>query len=308
MFSWKRSAVIIGTVARPAASVIIPTYNCAELLPQAVRSVLDQDVGDDRVEIIVVDDGSADAARATLAQFGDDVTYVRQENAGAAAARNRGVALSHGEYVTFLDADDYWLPGCLAAMLALAREHSRALVTIDFYYETDGVRDEQSIFAKNDQYSFFDLPADDQYPRALDAGLFSVMTMIPRAVFDEFGGFNAGLRFAEDYDLWLRCLSRGIPVRAVKRPVAVYRYRRPGPTKRGRPTSDRIAALLRMLEPHRQYVSQHRWRTLQNSLAYCRFCEALRDRSWISIVNNGMRLATRPRFCLEIIRGRQAGA
>jgi glycosyltransferase involved in cell wall biosynthesis len=292
----------------PAVSVIIPTYNSAELLPRAVQSVLEQDIGDDRVEIIVVDDGSADAASAVLEQFGDAVTYVRQQNAGAAAARNRGVGLSHGDYVTFLDADDYWLPGCLAAMLALAREHARTLVTIDFYYETDGVRDAQSIFAKNDQYSFFDLPVDDQYPRALDAGLFSVMTMIPRAVFDEFGGFNAGLRFAEDYDLWLRCLSRGIPVRAVKRPMAVYRYIRPGPTKRGRPASERIAALLRMLEPHRPHVSQHRWRTLQSSLVYTRFREALRDRSWVSVIRNGMRLATRPRFCLDIIRGRQARA
>jgi glycosyltransferase involved in cell wall biosynthesis len=292
----------------PAVSVIIPTYNCAKLLPQAVQSALDQDVGDDRIEIVVVDDGSTDDPRAALAQFGDAVTYIRQENAGVAAARNRAVAVSHGEYVTFLDADDYWLPGCLSAMLALAREHARTLVTIDFFYETDGVIDAQSIFTKNDEYAFFDLPVDVQYPQALEAGLFSVMTMIPRAVFDEFGGFNASLRFAEDYDLWLRCLSRGIPVRAVKRPMAVYHYIRPGPTKRGRPASERIAALLRMLEPHRPFVSRHRWRTLQNNLAYCRFREALRDRSWVCAIDNGMRLATRPRFCLDIIRGRFARA
>jgi GT2 family glycosyltransferase len=275
-------------MARPAASVIIPTYNCAEQLPQAVQSVLDQEIGDECVEIVVVDDASTDATREAVAQFGAAVTYVRQERAGAAAARNRGVALSRGAYVTFLDADDYWLPGCLCAMLALARSEARILVTLDFYYETAGVRDTQSIFAKNNQYSFFDLPAAEQYARALDAGLFSVMTMIPRTVFDEFGGFNVNLRFAEDYDLWLRCLSRGIPVRAVKQPMAVYRYRRPGATTTAL-ASERVASTLRMLEPHRPHVSQHRWRSLQSKLLYCRFREALHS-------------------CREIIRGRQARA
>lgn len=285
----------------PVVSVIIPTYNCTEFLPQAVRSVLDQGLPEEQVELIVVDDGSKDDVRSALAQFGTAVTYVRQDNAGVSAARNRGVLASHAAYVAFLDADDYWLPGCLPAMLALAREHSKAFVTVNLYYETNGTRAGQTLFERNDLHAFFDWPAEKQYPRALEGGLFSYMTLMHHALFEQMGGFNRELCYGEDYDLSLRCLSRGIPVRGVKEPLAVYRYLRPGAATTIW-SAARIASQLRMLEPHRRFVPRQRWRSLSNRLVYYQFREAMQRRSWLSLLISAAKLAARPRFCFDVLR------
>jgi glycosyltransferase involved in cell wall biosynthesis len=288
---------------QPVVSVIIPTYNCTELLPQALRSVLSQGLPIEDVEVIVVDDGSSDDVAAALAPFGEVVTLVRQTNAGPAAARNRGVAAARGLFVTFLDADDYWLAGCLQAMLALAARDANALVTVDLYYETNGIRDTQSVFQRGRLDTFFELAAQAQYRRALEGGLFSYMTLMPRRLFDELGGFDPALHFGEDYDLSLRALARGIPVRAVREPLAVYRYLRAGASTTIW-SSVKIGSLLRMLQPHRRYVPAARWRSLQSKLAYLRFYEAVQQRAWLSAAISGAQLAARPRFCLEMLRAR----
>ncbi len=291
-------------MASPVVSVIIPTYNCSGLLPQAVRSVLGQELPPEDLEVIVVDDGSTDDVAAALAPFGGAVTLLRQANAGPAAARNRGVAASRGGYVAFLDADDYWLAGCLRAMLGVAARDAPALVTVDLYYETNGVRDAQSVFARGRLDAFFDLAADAQYRRALEGGLFSYMTLMPRRLFDELGGFDPALHFGEDYDLSLRCLARGIPVRAIKKPLAVYRYLRAGASTTIW-SSAKIVSLLQMLRPHRPYVPASRWRSLQSRLVYLRFYEAVQRRAWLSAAISGAQLAARPRFCLEMVRARR---
>lgn len=100
-------------------SVIIPTYNYAVLLPRVVDSVLAQ--ADERVELLVVDDGSTDSTTSVLeqlqAQYGDRLRAVRQSNAGPAAARNFGLTQSRGRHVLFLDADDELLPGAISTIL-----------------------------------------------------------------------------------------------------------------------------------------------------------------------------------------------
>ena len=89
-------------------SVIIPAYNARSYLAEAVTSVLAQSRRP--TETIVVDDGSTDATAAELDRFGAQAICVRQDNCGAAAARNAGVRISNGEFIAFLDADDLWLP------------------------------------------------------------------------------------------------------------------------------------------------------------------------------------------------------
>lgn len=100
-------------------STIIPTYNHADLLPRAIESVLSQ--ADERVELIVVDDGSSDDTVAVLTkaqeQYGPRLQVIRQANSGAAAARNTGLRASRGQHVLFLDADDELLPGALQVIL-----------------------------------------------------------------------------------------------------------------------------------------------------------------------------------------------
>jgi glycosyltransferase involved in cell wall biosynthesis len=98
-------------------SVIIPTYNRGGLLPRAIDSVLRQSAAG-LCDIVVVDDGSTDDTAAVVARYGARVQYLRQANAGGAAARNTGICASDGEFVAFLDSDDYWLPEKTARQLA----------------------------------------------------------------------------------------------------------------------------------------------------------------------------------------------
>ncbi len=98
-------------------SVIIPTCNYAHLLPRALDSVLMQQAAD--IELIVVDDGSTDDSSSVLEDYAaryPRLQVIRQANAGAAAARNRGIRLAHGPYALLLDADDELLPAALATL------------------------------------------------------------------------------------------------------------------------------------------------------------------------------------------------
>ncbi len=103
----------------PAVSVVLPTYNRAQSLPGAMRSVLDQSFGD--LELIIVDDASTENIEAIVADFGDPrIRYLRLDhNSGAAAARNVGMAETRGQYIAFQDSDDIWLPGKLARQVEL---------------------------------------------------------------------------------------------------------------------------------------------------------------------------------------------
>jgi len=101
-------------MTEPRISVIVPAYNMAAFVGQAIESALNQEGIDDSVEVIVVDDGSTDESPAVLAAFGDRIRVVRQENAGQEAAVDRGLLEAKGKYIALLDADDIWPPDRLA--------------------------------------------------------------------------------------------------------------------------------------------------------------------------------------------------
>ena len=105
-------------------SVVIPSYNSADVLPDAIASILTQTRPAD--EIIVVDDGSNDDTAAVCARFGEKVQYIRQENRLASIARNTGIAASKGDWLAFLDADDLWDPEKLELQLAALAQNPEA--------------------------------------------------------------------------------------------------------------------------------------------------------------------------------------
>jgi len=107
----------------PVVSVVIPAYNAAWCVGQAIDSALAQSFVDR--EIIVVDDGSTDDTPRVLAGYGSRIRIVSKPNGGLSSARNAGVAAAQGEFVAFLDADDRWLPAKLARQVALMREEPR---------------------------------------------------------------------------------------------------------------------------------------------------------------------------------------
>jgi glycosyltransferase involved in cell wall biosynthesis len=94
---------------QPKVSVILPTFNRARFLPDALESIFVQGVRN--VQVVVVDDGSTDDTERIVAAYGERVQYVRQENGGPAAARNTGLRFAEGRFISFLDSDDVWMPG-----------------------------------------------------------------------------------------------------------------------------------------------------------------------------------------------------
>ena len=112
---------------RPKVSVVIPAYNCEKSIAKSIDSALIQDVS---LEIIVIDDCSKDNLDEVMASYGDNdqIRYIKnKQNSGAAKTRNKGVKLAKGEYIAFLDADDYWDEGKLTKQLRLMEETQTVL-------------------------------------------------------------------------------------------------------------------------------------------------------------------------------------
>ena len=114
----------------PLVSVIIPTYNRAEIIEEAVDSVLAQDYKD--FELIVVDDGSTDNTSEVLATYGDDIRVLYQENKGVSAARNRGISEAAGKLIAFLDSDDLWMPQKLTTQVEFFRHFHQTVVKSNY--------------------------------------------------------------------------------------------------------------------------------------------------------------------------------
>lgn len=197
----------------PTISVVIPTYNRARFLPAAVASVRAQSYPCD--EILIVDDGSSDDTAEVVAALGPGVRLIRQANAGPAAARNRGIDEARCDLVAFLDTDDRWLPGKLAAQVELfRREPALALACADMAIEDGaGVQLVESNFVQRGlQPEFAALngrPLPDAPRRLLELNFVNTSTVVAkRQLLVELGGFDTRLRYGEDLELWLRIAAR----------------------------------------------------------------------------------------------------
>lgn len=189
-------------------SVVIPTYNRADRLGRAIESVLDGTFKD--YEILVVDDGSTDDTEAVVAGYDDaPVRYVHQENAGANAARNRGVEESSGEFVSFLDSDDELHPEALEVAVETLREAPDSCAGVATSYRK--IRD-------GEVYTVIEAVdgriTHDDIVDANVVGGFSCTTF-RREVFDRVGGLKEGLASSQDYEFYLRVLAEydmiGVP-------------------------------------------------------------------------------------------------
>ena len=207
----------------PTVSVVIPAYNAAWCLRKAIDSVLAQDYRD--FEIIVVNDGSADDTGAVLTGYGSAIRVVNQVNGGMSNARNAGIRAACGEFIAFLDSDDWWLPGKLARQVDLLR----ACPEVGFCSCEARVQDMEGRLIKvwkcpNWQGPFvvhlFGSGAD--VPGSCSA------VLARRTLVRQVGGFDETLRGAEDPDLWIRlaavsdyaCLSMAMVV-ILRRPGSV---------------------------------------------------------------------------------------
>lgn len=261
----------------PTVSVIIPTYNSAATLHDAIESVMKQTWAAE--EIIIVDDGSSDETESVCRRFDHSVRYVRQTNAGASIARNNGAAVSRGDLLAFLDADDMWEPEKLELQVTALIQNPMASFVLSaalswsprenayYKYEWTGSFNPQTL-------------RRELLVRNIFTGLCSSI-VVRRDAFQAVGGFAPG-KLSEDRRLAIELLAR---FQGLILPHALVRQR-PGPASFGNPETMRHA----MIEFINDYLEL--FHELDRSGRLLRRARArVHERAGMHYLENGNRLA-----------------
>jgi GT2 family glycosyltransferase len=235
-------------------SVVIPTYNRADCIGRTIASVMAQSLPPD--EVIVVDDGSTDDTAGVVAGFDGRVRYVRQENAGVAAARNHGARLAGSEWIAFVDSDDLWHPRKLELQLGVLACLPAARWSVTGC-EVIGL-DDRPVAGRQGFEAVFSVFRDEHVApdrffaqflerhdvavggesvaafvgdafEALFLGNFGLPSslVIDRAYFGQLGGFDPAFRLAEETEFFHRAAA-GAAVVLVPRALTGYRVGRGG--------------------------------------------------------------------------------
>jgi glycosyltransferase involved in cell wall biosynthesis len=232
-------------IETPAVSVVIPAHNAAWCVGKALDSVLAQDFRD--LEVIVIDDGSTDDTASVLAGYGHAIRIVRQPNGGLSSARNAGIREARGEFVAFLDADDWWLPGKLGRQVGLMRDRPE----LGFSSTAARVEDPQG--------QLVNIWACAQWQGPFLAHLFGSNADVAgsgsaviarRELFQQAGGFDESLRSLEDIDMWMR-LAAEADYACLEEPLAVI-LKRPGSMSRNLEVMREAA--IRVMEKNRHLL------------------------------------------------------
>lgn len=177
-------------------SVILPVYNGEPFLQECLESIINQTVPPD--EILVIDDGSNDLSKSIIDKF-EGVTYIFQENAGVAAARNLGIKRANGDLIAFIDQDDLWISTSLEDRLdAFTKNQSNRIVIGKQQWFLDGL-DEIPKWVKPEQMN-----------QHLDGYLLGC-ALIDKNLFEDHGDFDTSFRFSSDFDWFFRIKDGGIP-------------------------------------------------------------------------------------------------
>jgi len=177
-------------------SVIIPTYNRAQRLKKAIDSVLAQ--SQQNFELIVVDDGSDDNTAELIDKYNSDIVYIRQENSGPAAARNRGIEKARHNVLAFLDSDDWFAENKLSTQIEAMRQNPSYLIshTDEIWYRKGQILNQKLRHKKN---------SGDIFEQSLELCAVGMSTvMIRREAFERYGLFDEEYPCCEDYEFWLR--------------------------------------------------------------------------------------------------------
>ena len=190
----------------PAVSVIIPTFNRAEMVLNAIHSIQNQTFQD--IEIIVIDDGSTDNTASVLSSLvkNNEIVYFHQANAGSSAARNQGITIARGKFIAFLDSDDHFLPEKIKKQVNYLEEnpHIGLVHCWSHKYGLDG----KDFGLRNT--SWFNGWIYPQILSYWDILITPSMVVVPAKICLEAGGFDIQFDHAEDLDLWRR-IARKYP-------------------------------------------------------------------------------------------------
>jgi glycosyltransferase involved in cell wall biosynthesis len=199
----------------PTVTVIIPAYQASATIAEALRSVFQQTVQPE--QIVVCDDGSTDDLAGAIAPFMDRVQLVAQANRGLAAARNRAAEEASGEFLLWLDADDYWAPQMVDKIKrAVVARPDLDLISLHGYTVTNG--QVIGLFQPQLRQEFL---VDQRGALLRGNGLY--LPACRAACFRACGGFDEGLRYMEDWDCWLRIVLAGGVAGFLREPLLYYR-------------------------------------------------------------------------------------
>ena len=232
----------------PLISVIMACYNAAPYIEEAISSVLQQTVAD--AEVIVVDDGSTDDSTAIVSRLASDhpqqVQLKHQQHSGPYPARNLGLSLARGDFVAFLDADDWWREDCLETLMQALQDSLADLA----YCGWQNVGDHN-------------LNPEPHIPPAYEDGdpVEAFLTGCPwpihaalvrRPVLEAVDGFSERLFSSMDYDLWLRILAHTDNIIRVPEVMAYYRWHGDGQI-----SSTRWQQVLNAIQVRRDFVENY---------------------------------------------------
>jgi glycosyltransferase involved in cell wall biosynthesis len=200
----------------PTFSVVVAAYNAAGTIGEAIASALEQ--RPPPLEVVVGDDESTDDLAGALAPFGDAVRVVRIEHGGEGAAKNAAARAARGDFIAFLDADDTFLPGRLAALGAFARSRPEVdIITTDAYLV---YRDRRLGRCYGEGHAFADV---GQRTAILRTNFILGLSAVRRTRFLEVGGFDPTVAYTVDWELWMRLILSGSRAAFIDEPLAEYR-------------------------------------------------------------------------------------
>ncbi|MBZ5580034.1 MAG: glycosyltransferase [Acidobacteriia bacterium] len=224
----------------PLVSIVTPSLNMGRFLEETLRSVLDQDYP--HVEYLVMDGGSTDGTLELLQQYEGRLRYISQPDRGQADAVNRGFSVTSGAIFAFLNADDTYLPGAISAAVQAFAEHPEAGVVYgDAWYVAEN----------GSRMAPYPVEAFEAANLARRCFICQPAAFFRRQAFAAVGSLDANLRFALDYDLWIR-MARRYPMVKIDRDLATSRIH--GSTKTMGETGPAMRETLSVLERHFGYV------------------------------------------------------
>jgi glycosyltransferase involved in cell wall biosynthesis len=254
-FRYRTAIPPVASGERPLWSVMIPTHDCASYLREALRSVLDQDPGPQRMQIEVVDDASSDMPEAVVEELGQGrVSFFRQpRNVGHVANFNTCLERSRGHLVHLLHGDDCVRDGFYAAMERLLEAEGSAGAAFCRYIAIDEAGDWSSI-APLEQRSR-GLIGDWLEKIAVGQRLQTPCMVVRRQVYEQLGGFDRRPKgLGEDWEMWVR-ISAHYPVAYEPGPLALYRVHSSSLSGRMLRTGENVRDLRRVIEINREHFA-----------------------------------------------------
>lgn len=202
----------VPALSNPKVAIVIPSYNYAQYLPEAIESALMQTY--ENIEVIVVDDGSTDDTFSKCLRYSGRIRYILQENQGAAVARNRGISETDAEWIVCLDADDVIKPTYVEECLQIP--DADVISTAMQYFG-----DKKGVHTFKEKPNYYDFCV---------ANHIHCASMFRKTVWESVGGFDKELHSVyDDWDFWLGATKRGYEVKTIAKPL--FKYRKHGASK-----------------------------------------------------------------------------